>query len=91
MRENPLAALRPPPDAWQLLKDRFTPARQARMTSVAASRTRAIRLVVQDIHNPHNVSACMRSAEAFGVQNVDVVCLKEKFSPSSVARESLAG
>lgn len=54
--------------------------------SVASQRTRHIRLVIQDIHQPHNVSACLRSAEAFGVQDCDVVTLSEKFKPSGVAR-----
>jgi len=45
-----------------------------------------VRLIVQDVHQPHNISACIRSAEAFGVQDVDVVTLTNKFSTSSVAR-----
>lgn len=75
-----------PRDVWRLLSPRLSAARQARMLSVAAARTRRIRLVVQDVHQPHNVSACLRSADAFGVQDVDVVTLKQRFRPSTVAR-----
>jgi tRNA (guanosine-2'-O-)-methyltransferase len=75
-----------PPDAWQLLAPQLTPARRARMAAVAAARTRRVRLVVQDIHHPHNVSACLRSADAFGVQDVDIVTLHESFRASTVAR-----
>lgn len=64
----------------------LTPARRERFLNVVGQRTRHIRLVIQDIHEPHNVSACLRSAEAFGVQDCDVVTLKEKFKPSGVAR-----
>lgn len=75
-----------PDDAWDLLGGRLTPARRARLLAAVANRTRRVRLVIQDIHQPHNVSACIRSADAFGVQDVDVVTLKEKFKPSTVAK-----
>ena len=75
-----------PGDLWRSLIPRLTPERVAKLERAAALRTNHFRLVVQDIHHPHNVSACMRSAEAFGVLGVDVVNIKEKFSPSTVAR-----
>lgn len=75
-----------PLDAWRLLSPSISDNRKKRLEHAAANRTEFIRLIVQDIHNPHNVSACLRSAEAFGVLNVDIVTLKEKFSPSTVAR-----
>jgi len=43
-------------------------------------------LVIIDTHDPHNVAACMRSAEAFGIQNIDVVTLKQSSRPSPVSR-----
>ena len=42
--------------------------------------------MVQDVHNPHNISACIRSADAFGIQCVDVVNLHQKFQTSSVCK-----
>jgi tRNA (guanosine-2'-O-)-methyltransferase len=56
------------------------------MLATVKRRTSWVRLVVQDVHQPHNVSACIRSAEAFGIQDIDVVTLKTKFNPSTVAR-----
>lgn len=76
----------PPSDAWSLLKGRLTEPRRSKMAAVAAQRTRHIRLVIQDVHQPHNVSACLRSADAFGIDTVDIVTLKESFKPSTVAR-----
>ena len=75
-----------PEDAWSHLAPLLTPSRRERMLATAHARTGYVRLVVQDIHNPHNVSACMRSADAFGVQDVDVVTLRESFRASTVAR-----
>lgn len=75
-----------PDDAWALLRGRLTPERQLKLERAAAQRTNFVRLVVQDIHQPHNVSACLRSAEAFGVLNVDVVRLTQKYTPSTTAR-----
>lgn len=75
-----------PSDAWDLLSPQLTDQRRDRMLTTAAKRTNHIRLIVQDVHQPHNISACIRSAEGFGVQNIDVVTLKKKFNASSVAR-----
>lgn len=75
-----------PEDAWDLLSSQLTETRKRRMIETAARRTKHVRLVVQDVHQPHNVSACIRSAEGFGIQNIDVVTLKSKFNASTVAR-----
>lgn len=75
-----------PSDAWDLLSEHFSPARRSRLETAAAGRTRHIRLVVQDVHQPHNVSACIRSADAFGIQDIDVVTLNQAFKASTVAK-----
>ncbi len=78
-----------PRDAWGLLSSRLTAKRRLKMKEVAAKRTNRIRLLLQDIHDPHNISACLRSAEAFGIYNVDQVNLYQKFrKPSKVSRGS---
>ena len=75
-----------PRDAWELFRERLTPARSAKLARVAASRTRRIRLVLQDLHDFHNIAACLRSAEAFGIAAVDVVDRKSRFLNSTVSR-----
>ena len=75
-----------PNDAWALLSPQLTDQRRERMIKTSDQRTRRVRLIVQDVHQPHNVSACIRSAEAFGVQNIDVVTLTTKFNASAVAK-----
>ncbi|MFK7872777.1 MAG: TrmH family RNA methyltransferase [Oligoflexales bacterium] len=71
---------------WNILKEHLTPERCAKMEKAASRRVKHIRLVVQDVHHPHNVSACMRSAEGLGILNVDVVNLSEPFKASTVSR-----
>ncbi len=53
-----------------------------------AQRTRGLRLVLQDIHEAHNASACIRTADALGIHYVDIVNIREKFKISTVARGS---
>jgi tRNA (guanosine-2'-O-)-methyltransferase len=75
-----------PADAWDLMNSMLTESRRGRIMRVCQGRTQHIRLVVQDVHDPHNISACLRSADAFGIQHCHVVNLKQNFRTSTVAR-----
>jgi len=56
------------------------PRRLARAEAVLGGRTRRITVVLEDAHDPHNVSAALRTCEAFGIQDVHLVA--EQQSPS---------
>ena len=43
------------------------------MADVMASRTSYLQVVLEDIYQPHNASAVMRSCECFGIQNLHVI------------------
>lgn len=64
----------------------MTPERADRLRAALGRRLGYLRLVVQDVHHVHNMSACLRSAEAFGIQHVHVVRLRERFGTSTVAK-----
>lgn len=56
----------------------LTPERQRRLREVLERRTRHILVVLENLLDPHNASACVRSCEACGLQDVHVI---EEFSP----------
>lgn len=54
-----------------------------RLTSRLEHRTRYAVMCLEDIFYPHNASAVIRSAEAFGLQEIHAVESLTKFKPSS--------
>ncbi len=50
-----------------------TPQRLTRMRQVVAERTRYLTVVVEDIFQPHNASAVLRTCDGFGVQDVHII------------------
>lgn len=64
----------------------MTSQRKKRIEEVASRRQQGI-LVLEDIHDPHNAAACLRSAEAFGFQKVYFIFEQEKaFNPKKVGK-----
>jgi len=61
--------------------------RRARIDAAAASRLTGLRLVIDNLHDPHNGAAVLRSAEAFGIQCVDVIESVEPFRFSSAVTQ----
>jgi tRNA (guanosine-2'-O-)-methyltransferase len=53
--------------------DFLTPERRLRIDQAVASRTRTLTVVMEALGDPQNVNAVLRTAEAFGVQEVHVV------------------
>ncbi len=50
-----------------------TEARMRRFTEVVGRRTRYLTIVLEDIFQPHNTSAVLRSCDCFGVQDVHII------------------
>jgi len=56
-----------------LLSEFVLPARLARMEQVLSRRTRRLTALIEGLHDPHNVAACMRTCEGLGIQDLHVV------------------
>ncbi|MGA9406472.1 MAG: TrmH family RNA methyltransferase, partial [Bacteroidota bacterium] len=53
--------------------------RTKKIFTVLSRRQPDLTIVMENIHDPHNVSAMLRSAEAVGIHEVQLVYTKEKF------------
>lgn len=60
----------------------LTPERQARIQNTVRHRTFSVVPVLEDLFDRGNVSACLRSAEAFGLGQVHLIQKNEKFKES---------
>ena len=61
--------------------------RRARIDAAAEARLCGLRVVIENLHDPHNGAAVLRSAEAFGVQRVEVIESVEPFRFSSTVTQ----
>src|ERR1044071_8856692 len=67
---------------YNFLKPYISENRLAKIEAIVAERTRYITVAVEDIYQPHNASAVMRSAECFGIQDLHVIENRNKYTPS---------
>ena len=61
----------------------FSPHKRQLFDKLVLNRTRHICVVLEDIFQPHNASAVLRSCDCFGVQDVHVVENHNKYAPNS--------
>ena len=61
-----------------------------KITSVVKTRQHSLRIVLENIHDPHNVSAIFRSCDAVGVPQVSLIYNTEKFPKISKTSSSSA-
>lgn len=54
--------------------------RLSRFHQVLANRTRHLTIILEDIYDPHNGSACLRSCEGCGVQEVHIIEDRHQFT-----------
>lgn len=51
----------------------MTPARQARIEQVLSKRQPDLTVVMENVHDPHNISAVMRTADSVGIQEIYIL------------------
>ncbi|MBN2890523.1 MAG: RNA methyltransferase [Bacteroidales bacterium] len=64
----------------EILKPFVTEERLAKFEKIIAYRTKYATVVLEDIYQPHNASAVLRSCELFGVQDVHIIENDNKYS-----------
>ncbi|MBI4032387.1 RNA methyltransferase [Candidatus Berkelbacteria bacterium] len=63
--------------------------RRQKIERVASQRQAGLTLVLEDIHDPHNAAAILRTADAFGIQTVHFVFNQEApYNPRRVGKSS---
>jgi len=67
------------------LAPHLTEARKRRIQEVISQRTHHVMLVLDHTFHPHNISACLRSADAFGLQKVAMLNVKPKELSKGIA------
>jgi len=71
-----------PKEIKQLLGPLLTAKRRKRIAQILKERTRYVTLVLDDLYHQHNMSAVVRSCEAFGFQDLHVIEIENKFMPN---------
>ncbi|GAA5521188.1 RNA methyltransferase [Aliifodinibius salicampi] len=69
-------------DVIKHLQQFVTEERWRTMNDVLSKRTRHLTVVLEDLYQPHNASAVLRSCDCFGVQDVHIIENENKFDPS---------
>ncbi len=64
----------------ELLRPHMTADRVARIDAVLAQRLLCLTVVVENLHDPHNGAAALRSSEAVGLQSFHAIADREPFS-----------
>lgn len=64
------------------LRQFATEERWQRINNVIEKRTRYLAVVLEDIYQPHNASAVLRSCDCFGIQDVHIIENKNEFDPN---------
>lgn len=64
--------------------------KQTKFDQIIAQRTRHITVVLEDLYQPHNASAVLRSCDCFGVQDVHIIENSNVFTPSNNVAQGCA-
>lgn len=65
------------------LSEYVTENKREKIREVLAERTRHITVLLEDIYQPHNASACLRSCDCLGIQDVHIVEARNEYRPNN--------
>ncbi len=61
----------------------ITENKKDKIKEVIVDRTRYVTVIMEDIFQPHNASAIVRSTECFGIQDIHIIEKRNIFSPNN--------
>lgn len=67
----------------EVLSPFVTESRLQRIEEILDARLKSIAIVLENLHDPHNGAAAIRSIEAFGLTGLDVIETTERFRPAA--------
>ena len=67
----------------EFLGRHVTENKRGKIRRVLAERTRHLTVLLEDLNQPHNASACLRSCDCFGIQDIHVVERRHPFRPDN--------
>ena len=67
-------------ELYKFLCEFITGNRVERFNDISEKRTRHITVVLEDIYQPHNTSAVLRSCDCFGIQDVHIIENKNEYT-----------
>jgi len=65
---------------FEFLQSFLSPERKALFDKLIIERTSHMQVILEDLYQPHNISAVLRSSDCFGVQNVHIIEKKHEFA-----------
>jgi tRNA (guanosine-2'-O-)-methyltransferase len=68
-------------------KSLLTERRIARIDSVVAARVRGITVVLEEVHDPHNLAAVLRTAEGLGLTSIHAIAARGGFRPNAAVTQ----
>ncbi len=76
-----------------MTKISITDQRKERFQSVASNRQLDLTILLENVHDPHNIGAVMRTCDAVGIQEIHVLYTEENLNPESfsVGKSSSTG
>ncbi len=68
-------------------KELLTERRVSRIDAVVAARVRGITVVLESVHDPHNLAAVLRTAEGLGLSEVHAIAVPGGFRPNAAVTQ----
>lgn len=76
-----------PAQVCDILGEFISDARKETIMRVISHRTKSLHVAVEGVHDPHNTAAIIRTADAFGVQNIHIIEGQTKFRSSAAVTQ----